>query len=285
MNGQSALDSTWDVVVTPHHILNTGARELWRYRDLIALLARRNFVVNYRQTVLGPLWHILQPLTTTAAFTIVFSRIAHMPTDEITPFLFYMSGLVIWSNFSLNVSTTADVFIANAAIFSKVYFPRLVVPIATVFTNCFSLGLNVFVFATVLAAAIHAGHAPLPSIWLILAPLLFIANATIALGVGLLFSAITTRYRDMMQVLGFVLQVWMYASPVIYPLSQIPEKWRTLAAFNPVATTIELFRQMLFGSGSVSALQIAVSAIVATTILVGALVLFKRSAMRATDTV
>src|SRR5262249_52778944 len=236
-------DSGWDVVITSRwNAFDLGVRDLWRYRDLIMLFVRRNYVVYYRQTVLGPMWYVVQPLTTTAVFTVIFSLIAQISTDQISPTLFYLSGVVMWSNFSANLMTTSDVFTANMGIFGKVYFPRLAIPIATVLTNFISLGMQLVVFAGIYAAEVALGRATPPPLWAALALPLFVANAVVALGFGLLLSGLTTRYRDMVQLLGFGVQLWMYATPVIYPLSQLPERWRILAALNPISTTMELFR-------------------------------------------
>src|ERR1700674_170114 len=160
-----ADESAWDVVITSKwNVFDLGLRYLWRYRDLILLFVRRNYVVYYRQNVLGPLWYVVQPLTTTAVFTVIFGMIARIPTDQISPTLFYLSGVIMWSNFAANLMTTSDVFIANMGIFSKVYFPRLAIPIATVLTNFISLGMQLAVFAAVYAIEVAAGHAALPSL-------------------------------------------------------------------------------------------------------------------------
>jgi lipopolysaccharide transport system permease protein len=279
-------DADWDVVITSKwNMFDLGLGNLWRYRDLIMLFVRRNYVVFYRQTVLGPLWYVVQPLTTTAVFTVIFSLIARIPTDQISPTLFYLSGVIMWSNFSANLMTTSDVFTTNMGIFSKVYFPRLAIPIATVLTNFISLGMQLVVFAAVFAIEVAVGHATLPSLWVVFALPLFVMNAIVALGFGLLLSGLTTRYRDMVQVLGFGIQLWMYATPIIYPLSQLPERWRTLAALNPISTTVELFRLLVFSTGSVSLTQVCISAAVALAALLGGLVVFGRGSLRAADTV
>jgi lipopolysaccharide transport system permease protein len=284
--GDRGQESDWDVVISAKAgVLDLGLRELWRYRDLIRLFVRRNYVAYYRQTVLGPLWYVVQPLTTTAVFTVIFSLIARLPTDQISPTLFYLSGVVMWSNFSTNLMTTSDVFVANMGIFNKVYFPRLAIPIATILTNFISLGMQLGVFAAAFAVEAIAGHVAVPSAWVVLALPLFIVNALVALGFGLLMSGLTTRYRDMTQVLGFGVQLWMYATPVIYPLSQLPERWRTLAALNPISTTIELFRLSVFSAGSVSLAQVGISVTVAAAALFAGLVVFSRAALRAADTV
>jgi lipopolysaccharide transport system permease protein len=231
------------------------------------------------------MWYVIQPLTTTVVFTVIFGMIAKISTDQISPTLFYLSGVIMWSNFSANLMTTSDVFTTNMGIFSKVYFPRLAIPIATVLTNFISLGMQLAVFAAVFAAEVAAGHAAPPSIWAVFALPLFVVNAIVALGFGLLLSGLTTRYRDMVQVLGFGIQLWMYATPIIYPLSQLPERWRTVAALNPISTTVELFRLLVFSTGSVSLTQVCISAAVAAAALLGGLVVFGRGSLRAADTV
>jgi lipopolysaccharide transport system permease protein len=279
-------DALWDVVITPHRgLFDLRLRELWVYRDLIGLFVRRNFVVNYRQTILGPLWYVLQPLATTAIFFVVFGMIARVPTDQIAPGLFYMSGILMWSNFSSNVIATGDVFGTNMGVFGKVYFPRLTVPIATILTSFITLALHALVFAAYLTFEVMRGAGLAPNIWIVLSPLLFIANASLALGLGLICSALTTRYRDLVAVVSFAMQLGLYATPVIYPLSQIPERWRVVAALNPMSTSIELFRLMVFGTGTVSPAQILVSGLVTIFVVTLGFVMFSRAERSAADTI
>lgn len=276
----------WDVVITPKRALfDIGLREVWESRDLIALFMRRNFVVNYRQTVLGPFWYLAQPIATAAVYTIIFSIIIRMPTDGLPPVIFYLSGIIMWSNFSANLIATSDIFVANSGLFGKVYFPRLTVPIATVLTNFVTLMLQVLVFGFLFGFEIWRGRAGLPSAAIVLTPVLFVINTLFAFGCGLIMSALTTRYRDLTSVIGTALQLWMYATPIIYPLSQVPEKWRLLAAVNPLSTTVELFRLAAFGMGSVTLVQMAISAAVLAAVLAVGVALFGRAEMNAVDTV
>jgi lipopolysaccharide transport system permease protein len=281
-----AENSTWDITITPSQsLLDFGLEDVWRFRDLIKLLAHRNYMVNYRQTVLGPLWYIIAPLMTTAVFTLVFGVIGAMPTDGVSPVLFYISGVVVWSNFSSNLVSTSDIFVANMGLFGKVYFPRLTIPIATVLTNLITLAVQVAVFFSVFLIAAYFGTSVRPSLWIVCCPLLFAANIAMAVGVGLSVSALTTRYRDLTSMLGTVLQLWMYATPVFYPLSQIPGRWRLVIALNPVSTIVELFRLMAFGEGTVSLYSIVISSTVVVVVFLGGLVLFRRAEMNAADTV
>ena len=283
----TTLDKTTrDVVITPKRgLLDIGLYDVWGARDLIALFVNRNFVVNYRQTVLGPLWYLAQPLITTAIYTLVFSVIVRLPTDSVPPILFYLSGGIMWTNFSTNLMTTSDVFVANMGLFGKVYFPRLAVPVATTITNLITLALHFIVFCCVYLIMIWRGEVGAPTIWFVLSPLLFLVNTLLAFGCGLILSALTTRYRDLTSMVGSAMQLWMYATPVIYPLSQIPASWRPYLALNPISTSIELFRYVLFGTGSISLSQVLVSISVVISILVIGLVLFNRADRFAADTV
>lgn len=278
-------DTDWDVVVTPKRgVLDLSLRDVWRYRDLIALLIRRNFIVNYKQTILGPIWFLIQPLTTTGIYLVIFGAIANIPTDSISPSLFYMSGIIMWANFAGNVTATSDVFVANSGLFGKIYFPRICVPLATVITNFIALTLQATVFCCLYVFLVLKG-APPPSPYAVFGPLVLVANAVLALGFGLAFSSLTTRYRDLTFALGFGMQLWMYATPVIYPLSLVPEKWRLLVALNPMSTTLEVLRLLTFGTGTVSLAQIAISSVVAVVVVVGGLWLFSRAESSAIDTV
>lgn len=279
-------EAVWDVTIVPNQgLFALGLDEVWRFRDLIGLFVHRNFIVNYRQTILGPLWYVVQPLMTTAVFTIVFGLIGRMPTDGIPPILFYLSGIVVWSNYASNVMSTADVFVANMGLFGKVYFPRLTIPIATILTNLITLAVHLVVFALVFILADLWGGAARPTWWVLLFPFVFIANIMMAFGVGLIVSALTTRYRDLSSMIGTVMQLWMYASPVFYPLSQVPGKWRLLAALNPVSTSIELFRIMVFGVGAVSVSTVLISLTVVVIVFVSGLVMFHQAELNAADTV
>jgi lipopolysaccharide transport system permease protein len=278
--------SSWDITITSNPgYLSLGLDDVWRYRDLIHLMAHRNYMVNYRQTVIGPLWYIIAPLMTTAVYTIVFGVIGAMPTDGVPPVLFYISGVVVWSNFSTNLVSTSDVFVANMGLFGKVYFPRLTIPIATVLTNLITLAVQVGVFFVVLLIAIYFGSSVRPSLWIAVWPLVFAANIAMAVGTGLLFSSLTTRYRDLTSMLGTALQLWMYGTPIFYPLSQVPEKWRLLAALNPVSTVVEAIRLTAFREGTVSVYSILISSTVVILVLLGGLALFHRAEMTAADTV
>src|SRR5688572_4189198 len=194
------------------------------------MLVRRDFVAYYKQTVLGPIWFVVQPLATTLVFTIVFGKIAAIPTDGIPPFLFYMAAVVPWTYFAQSLTRTSDVFVANAGMFGKVYFPRLVVPLATVITNLATFAIQFLLFlGFYIYYQIRGAHFSFDW-WLVLLPLVVVHMGVLAFSVGILISAMTAKYRDLAFVVGFGVQLWMYATPVVYPLSQVPEAWRWLFA-------------------------------------------------------
>jgi lipopolysaccharide transport system permease protein len=210
--------------------------EIWRYRDLLFLLVHRDFVSNYKQTVLGPLWFIIQPLLTTIVFTIIFGKVAKIPTDGMPPMLFYLAGLLGWNFFSRTLSSTSSTLTSNLGLFGKVYFPRLVVPLAAVVSSFIALAIQL---VTLLAFWCYfkfftsAGPSIQPGWDLLLFPLIVLQISALGLGVGLWLSALTAKYRDLAFLTGTLVQLWMYATPIIYPVSQIPEKWRWVSSLNP----------------------------------------------------
>jgi lipopolysaccharide transport system permease protein len=258
---------------------------LWRYRDLIAMFVRRDFVAFYKQTILGPLWYIVQPLLTTSVFTIVFNRIASIPTDGLPPFLFYLSGLVLWNYFAACMTKTSDVFIANAGIFGKIYFPRLAVPVAVIITNVVTFAIQFALVGAFLIFFALRGVPLHPTLWLLAVPLLVVQVAALALGVGILLSSMTTRYRDMSFLVGFGTQLWLYATPIVYPLSQVPERWQWIMALNPMAPLIEIFRKALLGTGTLHLSHFVASFCMTAVLLVVGLVMFSRIARTSMDTV
>ncbi len=224
--------------------------EIWRYRELVGLLVHRDYVAHYKQTLLGPLWHLLQPLLQALMFLVIFGHIARIPTDNIPPFLFYMSGLICWRYFSDCVSKTSSTLTANQHVFEKIYFPRLVVPIAQTLVSVIGFAMQLAVFALLFLWYWSQG-APIRITWeILLLPILLLELAAIGLGVGSLIAAATARYRDLAMTTGFFLQLWMYGSCVIFPLSQIPEQWQWLFLLNPLVPVIESFRHAALGIGA-----------------------------------
>ena len=266
--------------------LRVDWRELWEYRDLLFVLVRRDFLAKYKQTVLGPLWFILQPLLNTLVFTIVFNKVAGIETGGIPPLLFYLCALLPWGYFAQNVTTGAATFTNNAHLFGKVYFPRLIVPVSSVLSNLFALGLQFAVFFVFAAwyglrgEAVYFGPAILLSI-----PLLLI-TASLSLGLSLLISASTAKYRDLSHLTPILIQLWMFATPVIYPLSKLTGgdgRFAWIAWMNPMAPVVEGFRYSLLGRGTWSGAMLGVSVLASAIILLLGIVAFGRAERTVTD--
>jgi lipopolysaccharide transport system permease protein len=237
-------------------------RELVAYRDLLALLVWRDFATRYKQTILGPLWHVFQPLLTTIVFTVVFSQVAELPTNGLPPTLFYLCGLLGWNYFSQTFNSTASTLVANASLFGKVYFPRLVVPLSGAISNLVSFLIQLTAFFVVLGIyrASHPGVAVGPR-WaaLFFVPLVMLQLSAFSLGVGLWLAALTSKFRDFAVLAAFLIQLWMYVTPVILPLAQVPPQWHIFVALNPVTMPIECLRYLLLGTGWINISLLIVS--------------------------
>ena len=273
----------WSVEIKPARgWLNVNLKELWQYRDLIYLLARRNFVSLYKQTILGPAWAIIQPLLTTVIFTVVFGKIANISTDGMPQFLFYMAGNVPWTYFARCLEKTSETFLANEKIFGKVYFPRLCAPIATVLFTMISFLIQ---FALFLIFLTFYAVGPDPVVHLnwglaALTPVVLLEMGMLGLGAGIMISALTVRYRDLALLVSFGVQLWMYASPVAYPASLMIQNYPALSGIymlNPMAPIIEFFRAAYLGTSTFSAGYLALSMAVTSIILFVGVILFNRS--------
>jgi lipopolysaccharide transport system permease protein len=263
------LPSNYEIVIRPTRgWFHLNLADVWRYRDLLFLLVHRDFVARYKQSILGPAWFVLQPLLTTIVFSIIFGAIAKIPTDGLPPLLFYLAGLLGWNYFAQTFQHTSGTLVGNAGLLGKAYFPRLVIPLSTVISNFFNFALQL---ATLLVVWIcfklfsGAGGQFGFSVGIVWFPLVLVQIAALSVGAGLWLSALTAKYRDLAFLSGFMTQIWMYATPVIYPLSQIPEKWRWISALNPMTTPVEAIRVMFLGQGTIVIAYLAMS--VATTIV------------------
>ena len=262
--------------------------DVWRHRDLLGLLVYREFASKYRQTVLGPAWFVLQPLLMSVVFAVVFGGIARIPTGGAPPILFYLTGLLGWSYVAQTFQTTASTFTANAALFGKVYFPRLVAPLASVIANFLAFGLqlaSLLVFWTWFKFATSAGQTFGLDGSLAWFPLVALQLAAISLGAGLWLCALTARYRDFSFLIPFLTQVWMYATPVIYPLSRVPARWRWVAALNPMTAPTEALKRMFLGAGDVTPSLAAISASVTLALLASGALAFNRAQKSFVDVV
>jgi lipopolysaccharide transport system permease protein len=268
--------------------LNVDWAGVWQYRDLLVLMVQRDFTSKYKQTLLGPLWFIITPIINAGVYTFVFGRIMSVPTDGVPPMLFFLSSQLGWNYFSGVLGSTANSLAGNIGLFGKVYFPRLIPPLAMC-GSClmaFFVQLAVFLlvwiyykFGSSYGAGLHLDTA------LFLLPVLIVQMAALGLGVGLILSALTAKYRDLAQLTGFLMQIWMYATPVIYPLSSIPARWRWAVNINPMTSIVELTRRIFVGVGSVTPRDYAVSLLLTTVILTFGVLFYQRMARTFVDTV
>jgi lipopolysaccharide transport system permease protein len=263
----------WDVVIKAKpKFFDAKIREVFRYHYLLWLFVKRDVVTIYKQTILGPLWYIIQPVLTTIMFTVVFSRIANISTDGLPSTLFYFLGVMIWSYFSESLSKTSNVFTMNQDIFGKIYFPRVIVPASIVISNLGKFIIQFFVFLCIWIYYFSNGYIQ-PNVYALLLPVVIVILAIGSLGLGMIFSSVTTKYRDLSFMLSFGVQLWMYASPVIYPLSSIPVQYASLVKYNPISPLIEAMRYGFLGKGDFSLGGILLSLVFSlATLLIGFLV-------------
>jgi lipopolysaccharide transport system permease protein len=282
----SSDDQEWTEVIRPQTgLFDLRLDEVWRYRDLIMLFVRRDFVSTYKQTILGPIWFFIQPLLTTLTYVIIFGNIAKISTDNMPQLLFYMAGITIWNYFAISLTSVSTVFTANAAIFGKVYFPRLTMPLSIVLSNLVRFGIQLGLFLAIWVYYLATDSRVHPNWVIILIPLLIVVMAVLSLGLGMIFSALTTKYRDLAMLLVFGVQLFMYATPIIYPLSRVPAKYQWLILANPMTSIVETFRYAFMGSGTFNWLYVAYSSAVSLIILMVGILIFNKVQKSFTDTV
>jgi len=268
---------SWDMVIRPKRgFFDINFKEIWDYRDLIVLMVRRDFVSRYKQTILGPFWFLLNPLLSTLMYTLVFAGIAKIPTEGVPPQLFYISGIVAWSYFAACLNGTSSTFLVNAGIFGKVYFPRLVSPISVIISNIVQLGIQLLLFVFFVLYYLLKGYHLNTNSYIFTLPLLILIIAIMGMSFGIIFSALTTKYRDLSNLMTFGVQLWMYITPVIYPSSFVPEKYRIFVYINPVAPVVEAFKYALIGAGEFNLYRLLFSVVFALSLLCIGIVLFNR---------
>ena len=273
------------VITSQRGWLNLDIKGLWRYRDLILLFIRRDIVSQYKQTILGPMYFALTPIIGTLISMLIFGRIAKLSTDGIPQFLFYMSGNLFWGYFATCLSAGKSVFESNVNLFSQVYFPRLSVPISQNISALYKISIQFIMFIFFYIYFIAAGYEMDPSWGVVIVPLLLLQCSLLGLGTGILMSSFTTKYRDLNFIYRFITSFWMYVSPVVYPLSVIPEKWRYLASFNPMIGIIESARQIIFGESSLEFIFIINGLFTTLTLLLIGLIIFNRVEKNFVDTI
>ena len=279
-------------ITAKHHLLDLHLKETFRYKDLILLFVKRDFTAQYKQTILGPLWAIIQPLLTTIAFTIVFGNLAKLTTAdaagnfELPGFLFYMAGNISWGYFSSTLSKTSSTFLANRAVMGKVYFPRLVSPIATALSGLIAFGIQFAMLAAFwLYYVIRGGTSIQVTPMLLMIPLLILQMMLLSVGLGIIIASVTTKYRDLAMLVGFGLQLWQYGSPVAYGLQLVPEKWIGLYMLNPVAPIVTSFRYAMFGFGYFDLRYYLIGWAISLVLFVIGLIMFSRIERTFMDTI
>lgn len=278
--------NNWTTIIKPKTgWFDINLKELLQYKDLIIMFVKRDFKTLYKQTILGPLWIIINPLLTTIMYTIVFGNIANISTDGMPQIVFYMLGTTVWTYFSTCLTKTSATFTGNAAIFGKVYFPRLVTPISTVVSGLINFAVQ-FVMFLCFAIYYYIIGAPIqPNLYILITPFLLLELACLSLGFGVIISSLTTKYRDLAVLVTFGVQLWMYATPVVYPASQIGGKLKTLMMLNPVSPIVESFRYAFLGSGSIPWNFLGISVVTTLAVLFIGVVLFSRVEKTFMDTV
>ncbi|MBK6537746.1 MAG: ABC transporter permease [Ignavibacteria bacterium] len=279
-------ESEWTLEIKPvSGWFNFHLKDVWKYRDLLFMFVKRDFVSVYKQTILGPFWFFLQPILTTITFTIVFGNIAKIPTDGIPPILFYMSGIVCWGYFSDCLTRTSSTFITNANIFGKVYFPRLVSPLSNIISLLMKFGIQMILLIGFLIYFKMNGSDVNPNIYILLTPYLILLMAGLGLGFGIIVSSLTTKYRDLTFLVSFGVQLLMYATPVIYPLSALPEKYKWIVLANPMTSIVDTFRFAFLGAGTFNAGNLLYTSVFVVIILSIGIIVFNRVEKTFMDTV
>ncbi|MDR3401282.1 MAG: ABC transporter permease [Chthoniobacter sp.] len=278
-----------EIVIQPSRgWMNIPWREIWEYRDLLYVLVQRDFISRYKQTILGPLWHLLQPVITAAVFAVVFGGIAGIPTDGIPKLLFYLCGLLGWSYFSQNITNAGATFVNNAHLFGKVYFPRLIVPISIIVSNliAFALQLIPFVICFVFYKFFTKQGDGIELTWrLLLAPLPLLHTALLSFGVSLWMSASTAKYRDLIHLNQYIIQIWMFATPIFYPLSRVSPKFEWAIWANPMSVPVESFRICLLGHGRLGTTEIVISVVTTLLLTVTGVIAFQKVERTVVDSV
>ena len=276
----------WSFIIQPKtNLFETNFREIIKYRDLIKMFVKRDFVTFYKQTILGTVWYVIQPIVNTIVFTFIFGKIAKIPSDGIPHFIFYLCGTVTWTYFANCINSTSNTFVNNAQLFSKVYFPRITLPIASVISNLIQLLIQLLIFVFFYFYYLKMGANFTPTANILFLPLVIIQMAILGLGFGILISSLTSKYRDLTFVMTFFVQIWMFATPIVYPLSAVPEKYKLLYSLNPMTSVVEIFREAFFGVSSIEPYQIFVSLFITLFILFFGLIFFNKIEKTFIDTV
>lgn len=275
----------WDSVIeSKSSIFDLRLKELWHYRDLLVMFVRRDFITVYKQTILGPLWFFVQPILTTITFTVIFGNIAQISTDGAPQLVFYMSGITVWNYFSTCLTSVSGVFNANAGIFGKVYFPRLIMPLTIVISNLMKFLVQYCMFL-IFVMYFYSQQKIHPNAWMFLTPFIILLMAIISMGIGLILSSMTTKYRDLNQLISFGIQLFMYATPVIYPSSSIPVNYAWLVNLNPLVSLFDYMRYAYLGVGHFNFMSLLYPAFFSLVVLIIGVMVFNKVQKTFMDTV
>lgn len=276
----------WDLIIKPHtKWYDLRLNEIFRYKDLLFLFVRRDFVSIYKQTILGPLWFFIQPIITAITFTVIFGNLAQISTDGLPQVLFYLCGITLWNYFSETLTKTSETFSANSNIFGKVYFPRMIVPLSVVLSNLIKLGVQFTIFLAVWIYYLMGSNQIHPNIYILIVPFLIILMGFMGLSFGIIITSLTTKYRDLKFLVVFGVQLIMYASPIVYPLSIVPNKYKWLILANPVTSIIETFKYAFLGVGEFSWVYLSYSLVFTFILFLTGLIIFHRVEKSFMDTV
>lgn len=273
-----------ETIESDHSLFDLKLKQVWKYKDLVYMFVKRDFISGFKQTILGPLWFFINPIFTTIVYLVVFGGIANLSTDGAPKVLFYLAGVTLWNYFSSCLTGTSNTFTGNAGIFGKVYFPRLVTPISVVISNLLRFGVQFSLFLIAFLYYWVKGEVQ-PNLWLLATPILIILMAAFALGMGMIFSALTTKYRDLQMLLGFGVSLYMYATPVIYPVSALPKSIQPYAAWNPLTGIFECFKYGWLGVGDFSPMMLVLSSVIIFALLAIGTVIFNKVEKSFMDTV
>ena len=273
-----------NVISSEHSLFKLNLKEVWDYRDLVYMFVKRDFVSSFKQTILGPLWFFINPIFTTVVYLIVFGNIANLSTDGAPKILFYLAGVTLWNYFSSSLGGTSNVFVGNAGIFGKVYFPRLVMPITIVISNLMRFGVQFLLFLVVFFYYWYKGEVA-PNWWVLFTPIFILMMSLFALGVGMIFSSLTTKYRDLSMLLSFGISLYMYATPVIYPTSMLSAKIQPYAKYNPLTGIFEGFKYAWMGVGEFHPIMLVYSSVIILILLAIGTVIFNKVEKGFMDTV
>lgn len=266
-------------------LMSVNLREVWHYRDLLLMLLKRDFITFYKQTILGPIWFFLQPLMTTAMYVIIFGRVAKISTDGAPQIVFYLAGVTVWNYFADSLTKTSTVFKDNASVFGKVYFPRLIMPLSIVFSALLKFAIQFLLFIAFVLYYTYVEQRIHPNSWVLMTPVLILMMAAFALGLGMIFSSMTTKYKDLTFLLTYGIQLFMFATPVIYPVSTISPKYRDILALNPLTSIFECFRYAYLGVGDFDPMSLLPSVAVIVVLLFTGVVIFNKVEKSFMDTV